>query len=116
MSEVLKKLKELPEAAQRKIKLIYGDPDKLYETVYLIAKNEHVLQEEKPEQWEAKIKVVNAYQAMIRSMLDEFGLDGKEVIADITSDYLEDYVNYREQDFGMTNEEFISIIKRIGGE
>ena len=30
------------------------------------------------------------------------------------SDYLEDFVNYREQSFGMTNEEFISIIKRIG--
>ena len=32
----------------------------------------------------------------------------------IASAYLEDVVNYREQDFGMTNEEFISIIKRIG--
>lgn len=116
MSEVLKRLKELPEAAQRKIKLIYGNPDKLYATVYLIAKNEHVLQEEKPDRWEAKIKVVNVYQGMIRSMLNNFGLDGEEVIADITSDYLEDYVNYREQDFGMANEEFISIIKRIGGE
>lgn len=116
MSEVLKKLKELPEAAQRKIKSIYGNPEKLYATTYLIAKNEHVLQEDKPDQWEAKMKVVNAYQDLIRSMLNEFGMDGKEVMADITSDYLEDYVNYREQNFGMTNEEFISIIKRIGGE
>jgi len=50
---------------------------------------------------------------MIRFMLEELGLPGKDIMADITSDYLEDYVNFREKDFGMTNEEFISIIKRI---
>jgi hypothetical protein len=47
-------------------------------------------------------------------MLDELGLDGKDIMDGIASAYLEDFVNYREQDFGMTNEEFISIIKRIG--
>ena len=51
---------------------------------------------------------------MIRYMLDEEGLNGKEVLETIASDYLEDFVSYREQDFGMTNEEFIAIIKRIG--
>lgn len=116
MSEVLNKLKELPEAAQEKISPIYGSADKLYATIYLIARNEHVLREEKPAQWEAKMKIINAYQDIILSMLNGLGLDGKDIIADITSDYLEDYVNYREQDFGMTNEEFISIIKRISGQ
>ena len=47
-------------------------------------------------------------------MFDELGLDGKDIMDGIASAYLEDFVNYREQDFGMTNEEFISIIKRIG--
>jgi len=46
-------------------------------------------------------------------MLDELELPGKDILADIASDYLEDYVNYREKEFRMTNEEFISIIKRI---
>ena len=56
---------------------------------------------------------INA-RGLIRFMLDELGLDGKDIMDGIASAYLEDFVNYREQDFGMTNEEFISIIKRIG--
>lgn len=114
MSEVLNKLNELPETIKEQINSIYGSMDKFYATVYLIAKNEHLFQEMKPESWEQKVKVVHAYQGMIRFMFDELELPGKDIIADITSDYLEDYVNYKEQDFGMTNEEFIAIIKRIG--
>lgn len=113
MSKVLKTLKELPAEAKEKINSIYGNTDKFYATVYLIAKNEYLLQEAKPAAWEQKIKTVHAYQGMIRFMLEELGLPGKDIMADITSDYLEDYVNFREKDFGMTNEEFISIIKRI---
>ena len=113
MSEVLNKLKELPVAVQEKINSIYGSMEKFYATVYLIAKNEHILQDGKPEQWEEKMKVIHVYQAMIRFMLEELELPSKDIMADIASDYLEDYVNYREQDFGMTNDEFLSIIKRI---
>ena len=47
-------------------------------------------------------------------MLYELGLDGKNIMDAIASDYLEDFVNYRVQRFCMTNEDFISIIKRIG--
>lgn len=61
-----------------------------------------------------RMKTIRAYQGLIRFMLDELGLDGKNIMDAIASDYLEDFVNYREQSFGMTNEEFISIIKRIG--
>ena len=113
MSKVLKTLKGLPAEVKEKINSIYGNTDKFYATVYLIAKNEHLLQEAKPAAWEQKIRTVHAYQGMIRFMLEELGLPGKDIMADITSDYLEDYVNFREKDFGMTNEEFISIIKRI---
>ena len=114
MSQVLATLKKLPEDAKEKIQSIYGSNERFYATVYLIAKNEHLLQETKPAAWEQKIRTVHAYQGMIRFMLDEFGLSGKDILADISSDYLEDYVHYREKDFGMSNEEFINIIKRIG--
>ena len=65
-------------------------------------------------QAEQRLKTIHAYQGMIRFMLDEEGLNGKEILDTIAGEYLEDFVNYREQDFGMTNEEFIAIIKRIG--
>ena len=51
---------------------------------------------------------------MIRFMLDELSLNGKDILEATASDYLEDFVNFREQDFGLTDEEFIAIIKRIG--
>lgn len=113
MSKILEQIKEFPSEIQEKIKTVYGSLNRFYATVYLIAKNEHILQNEKPDQYEERLKVVHAYQGMIRFMLEEAGLPGEDILADIASDYLEDYVNYREKDFGMSNEEFISIIKRI---
>ena len=103
MSEVQQKLKELPGSATR-----------FYATVYLIARNEHQCQMMAVPAADQRMKTIRAYQGLIRFMLDELGLDGKDIMDAIASDYLEDFVNYREQSFGMTNEEFISIIKRIG--
>ena len=114
MSEVQQKLKELPGSATRKINSIYGSIDKFYATVYLIARNEHHCQMMGVAGAEQRLKTIHAYQGMIRFMLDEEGLNGKEILDTIAGEYLEDFVNYREQDFGMTNEEFIAIIKRIG--
>lgn len=113
MSEVQQQLKELPGTVVRKINSIYGSIDKFYATVYLIARNEHQCQMMSVPAADQRIKTIHAYQGLIRFMLDELGLDGKDILNAIASDYLEDFVNYHEQDFGMTNEEFISIIKRI---
>lgn len=114
MSEIQQKLEKLPGKAIKKINSIYGSVDKFYATVYLIARNEHHCQMMGVAGAEQRLKTIHAYQGMIRFMIDEEGLNGKEVLEAIASDYLEDFVNYREQDFGMTNEEFIAIIKRIG--
>ena len=99
MSEIQQKLEKLPGKAIKKINSIYGSVDKFYATVYLIARNEHQCQMMSVPAADQRIKTIHAYQGI---------MDG------IASAYLEDFVNYREQDFGMTNEEFISIIKRIG--
>lgn len=114
MTEIQQTLKELPGAATRKINSIYRSVDRFYATVYLIARNEHQCQNMSVPGAEQRLKTIRAYQGMIRFMLDELELDGKEILDAIASDYLEDFVHYREQDFGLTNEEFISIIKRIG--
>ena len=45
-----------------------------------------------------------------------FGLDGSEIVADIASDYFEDYVNYKEPDIRMTNEELLGIIQKVARE
>lgn len=113
MTEIQQKLKELSGTATRKINSIYGSVDTFYATVYLIARNEHQSQNMSVPGAEQRLKTIHAYQGMIRFMLDELGIDGKEMLDAIASDYLEDFIHYREQDFGLTNEEFIAIIKRI---
>ena len=114
MSEIQNQIKKWPVTAVKKIKSTFGSAEKFYATVYLIARNEHHCQMMGVAGAEQRLKTIHAYQGMIRFMLDEEGLNGKEILETIAGEYLEDFVNYREQDFGMTNEEFIAIIKRIG--
>ncbi|NDW11933.1 hypothetical protein D0T50_03390 [Bacteroides sp. 214] len=114
MSPIKEELKKFPKTTLAKIKSIYGSIDKFYATVYLIARNEHQCQTMPVAAAEQRLRTIHAYQGMIRFMLDEEGLEGKRIMDDIASDYLEDFVQYKEQDFGMTDEEFLTIIKRIG--
>ena len=85
MSEIQNQIKKWPVTAIKKIKSTFGSAEKFYATVYLIARNEHHCQMMGVAGAEQRLKTIHAYQGMIR-----------------------------EQDFGMTNEEFIAIIKRIG--
>jgi len=114
MSEIKNKISSFPEEVKSRISKVFGNVDKFYATVYLIAKNEHINEEEKAPNWETRRKIIHAYQERIKYLLAELDLPANDIIADIKSDYLEDYVNYKDIDFDMTNEEFIEIIKRIG--
>ena len=78
MTKIQETLVALPEEKKALFIPAFGDVDKFYTTVYLIARNEHV--------------------------------------ADIASDYFEDYVNYKEPDIRMTNEEFLGIIQKVARE
>ncbi|MCD7978411.1 MAG: hypothetical protein LUG51_15175 [Tannerellaceae bacterium] len=57
--------------------------------------------------------MIRQIRARIEKLIDSFGLSGEEMIADIASDYFEDYANYRETELNITNEEFLEIIKKI---
>lgn len=92
---------------------IFDNIERFYTVCYLIIKNEHILSQEHPDLWEEKIKTVQWFKDKIERKLNEKGLNGKDIIADIASDYFEDYVQYKEREFDITNEEFISYIKQI---
>ena len=49
----------------------------------------------------------------MEELVSSYGLDGKEIVADIASDYFEDFVNYKEPELDITNEEFIAIIRNL---
>ncbi|NDV64378.1 hypothetical protein [Bacteroides sp. 224] len=112
-NSTIDRLKKLPQPLIKQIKEIYGSTDKFYTTVYLIARNAHQCEMMNVPGAEQRLNTIRAYQGMIRFMLDEAAVNGKELMDSIASDYLEDFINYKEHDFGMTDEEFISIIKKI---
>lgn len=113
MTQTKKKLSALPLPLKSKLIATFGSLDKFYATVYLIARNAHQAEISNIPGAEQRLRTIRAYQGMIQFQLDEGEIDGKALMDDITSDYLEDFVQYKEQDFGLTNEEFLAIIKRI---
>lgn len=113
MTKTQEFLNSLDEAIKSSISEDFLSTELLYETTYLIVKNGHALQENKPVQWEEKLKTVQHYQSLVEKKLDEAGLEGKEVVADIASDYFEDYVHYREADLKISDTDFFKILNNI---
>lgn len=113
MTKIKAFLDKLPEEKKELFVPVFGSTDKFYTVVYQIARNEHVTSQEKPDRYEDRLTVIRQVREKVEKMLDSFGLDGKEVVADIASDYFEDYVNYKEREPDLTNEEFLDIIRRI---
>lgn len=113
MTKIQETLAGLPEEKKMLFAPVFGDVDQFYTAVYLIARNEHVTDQEKPDRYEDRLQVIRRIRSQVEKLVSSFGLDGPEVIADIASDYFEDYVNYKEPDIRMTDEEFIGIIRKI---
>lgn len=113
MTETEKRLTELSPELKDKINGMFGSTDALYETAYLIAQNGHILQNEHPQAWEQKLQNIQYYQERLEAKLDDIGLDGKELFADIASDYFEDFVNYRNREMKIDDAQFIHIIKKL---
>lgn len=99
--------------AAKKIAEVFGDTARFYAAIYLMAQNEHYYNLDKPEGWEQKLKTVCFVQEKTEAFLNNAGLDGKELMADIKGDYLDDFIAYRVRGFELTNEQFIAIIKAI---
>ncbi|RHJ81500.1 hypothetical protein [Parabacteroides sp. AM08-6] len=113
MTKIQDTLAALPEEKKMLFVPVFGNVDKFYTIIYLIARNEHVTEQEKPERYEDRLQVIRQVRTKAEKLLDSFGLDGAEIVADIASDYFEDYVNYKEPVFDITNEEFIRVIQKI---
>jgi hypothetical protein len=114
MTKIQETLAALPEEKKALFVPVFGSVEKFYTVIYLIARNEHLTDLEKPDRYEDRLRVIRQIRNMAEKLVDSYGLDGTEIVADIASDYFEDYVNYREPELDMTNEEFVEIIQKIG--
>lgn len=113
MTEVQSRLEALDTALKDQIAEQFGSVTYFYETVYLVVQNAHVLQQQAPQGFEKKLEVIEYYKSLIEKKLDSFGLDGKEWVADIASDYFEDYVHYREPQLTIPDDVFYGNLKKF---
>ncbi len=113
ISDIVQQLKKLSKPQQLKIETVFGSLNKCYATIYLVARNGHMCEVGNVPAADQRLRTIQAIQGMIRFILEEMGLDGKDIQDQITSDYLDDYVQYKEQDFGMSNQDFIQILQRV---
>ena len=113
MTKIQESLATLPEDKKALFIPVFGNVDKFYTVVYLIARNEHVTDMEKPDRYEDRLQVIRQIRSKVEDLVSSYGLEGKEIVADIASDYFEDFVNYKEPEPDITNEEFIAIIRKL---
>lgn len=113
MKDVYVYLSGLPEDKKRLFVPIFGSIDRFYTVVYLIARNGHATEQDKPHLWEERLRVIRQVEKKVEKLLNSFHLNGPEIVADIASDYFNDYVKYKELEPDLTNDEFLSIIQRI---
>ena len=113
MTKIQQYLADLSDEQKSLFVPIFGSVEKFYIVVYLIAKNEHVTDQEKPDRYEDRLQVIRQMRNRVESLVSSLGFSGEDVVADIASDYFEDFVNYREPELDITNEEFITILKKI---
>lgn len=113
MTNVQLYINDLPENVREELQRVFLSFDKFYPAVYLLVKNEHLTGEEKPERFEERMEMIQTARRKTEVFLDKIGLNGVELVADIASDYFEDYINYKETEFEISNQEFLDIINNI---
>lgn len=113
MTKIQSFLAALPEEKKALFAPVFGRVEKFYTVVYLIARNEHITDQEKPDRYEDRLQVIRQIRSKVEALVTSFGLEGAEIVADIASDYFEDYVNYKEPVLEITNEEFLAVIRKI---
>ncbi|MCQ2217168.1 MAG: hypothetical protein MJZ33_01635 [Paludibacteraceae bacterium] len=113
MTETKQFISNLPKDKKKAIEKFFFSLDEFYDTIYLIVQNGHILELNQPDMWEVRHKNIEYYRTKADALLDSFGLDGKELVADIASDYFEDFVHYRKALINISSEKFVEIIKKL---
>ena len=113
MTKTKQYIESLPDDIKGRIEKVFLSVDNVYATIYLMAKNEHLTAEEKPERYEDRLQVMKQVKQLAELFFDALGLNGADLMADIASEYFDDYVNYKELTFDLSNADFLLIIRNI---
>ena len=79
MTKIQEYLAALPEDKKALFIPVFGSVDKFYTVVYLIIRNEHVTDQEKPERYEDRLQVIRQVKNKVEELVSSYGLDGKRL-------------------------------------
>ena len=88
MTKVKALLAGLPDETKQQFIPLFGDVDKFYTVMYLIAKNEHITGNEKPDRYQERLDVIRRIRSKVENIVTSFGLDGSELVADVAATIL----------------------------
>lgn len=91
----------------------FKDRMEFYYFFYHLAQSEHIIEMNKPEQYEEKLRAAQFYRRLAtkRVITEEPTLE--DVIDDIFSDYHEDYANFRENKQPLAQKRFLEILNKL---
>ena len=75
MTKIQQFLADLPEEKNPCLSC-FRSMEKFYTVVYLIARNEHVTDQEKPDRYEDRLQVIRQIRNRVEKLVSSYGLDG----------------------------------------
>ena len=75
MTKIQQFLADLPEEKKSLFVPVFGSMEKFYTVVYLIARNEHVTDQEKPDRYEDRLQVIRQIRNRVEKLVSSYGLD-----------------------------------------
>ena len=113
MTTAQQRIERLDKKKKQATIALFGSIDVFYETFYLMIKNEHQLDLYRPEGWSAKLSSAQYYRRLATEKIVKECFIDADLLEDIYSDYFEDFANYREKTPTISNEDFITILKKL---
>lgn len=113
MTLAQQRIEQLDKETKQRLIAMFGSLEIFYEIFYLMMQNEHQLDVYRPEGWSVKLSSVQYYRRLATERLQKECAVDADLLEDIYSDYFEDFANYRERTPKISNEEFLSILKKL---
>ena len=113
MTETQEKLQKLDQKVFAPLLPWFKDRMEFYHFFYHLIQSEHLIEMEKPDQYEEKLKAVQFYRRLaVRRVVNEEPIL-EDIIDDIFSDYHEAYANFQENKQPLAQKRFIEILNKL---
>ena len=107
------RIKKIKKETKEQIFNFFDSLDEFYETFYLMIKNEHQIDMQRPKDWENRLRSVQYYRHLATERIVKDCSVERDLMDDIYSDYFEDFANFRERKCALSEEKFLATIKKI---